>query len=332
MALAHKLNYPLQPMQTINQTQLQQEQQTLAHFWHTHVIENTLDYKQWKVAVMKAIPENATKAVLLVNGRIECYRKYQEVVHTLFYAGYAVFSFDHLGQGKSSRLLANPQKGYIDSFENYINCIELVDKQWVCPSWQQEKVVLAHSMGSAISYLYLATREHDYSACALSAPMFGFLTTPYPSWLVKSLAKLGAYLGKSTDYFISQGDYKNIPFSENHISNCEERHQIFRELYLTNPNLQLGGVTYNWFVEAARAVAQLQKIKLAIPCLILQAEQEEVVCNDAQNTLAQRYHYQLKAYANAKHELLFEQDEVRDQVFNDIDTFFRAYLPDLDGS
>lgn len=312
-------------MNTIKQTQLYAQQNALSLFWQDHVVEDFLSYKNWQISVMRAIPDNAKNAVLLVNGRIECYQKYQEVIHTLFNAGYAVFSFDHLGQGRSSRLLENPHKGYVDSFSSYLDCIDLVDKQWVSKYWEQPKFVLAHSMGAAISYLYLAQFKHNYSACALSAPMFGFLTTPYPTWLVNFLAKAGTFLGKGKQYFISQGDYKNIPFNENHISNCETRHQLFRELYLAQPNLQLGGVTYNWFVQAARAVKLLHSKKLPIPCLILQADQEEVVSNRAQNLLAKTYNYPLISYQQAKHELLFEQDAVRDKVFSDIDDFFKAY-------
>ncbi len=60
------------------------------------------------------------KAILVVNGRLESYIKYQELAYELFQQGYSVYLYDHRGQGFSGRMLSDPQKGYVQRFADYV--------------------------------------------------------------------------------------------------------------------------------------------------------------------------------------------------------------------
>ena len=56
---------------------------------------------------------DAKRAVLLVCGRVESCIKYDELSDELVQLGFAVYRFDHRGQGLSGRLLTAHHKGHI---------------------------------------------------------------------------------------------------------------------------------------------------------------------------------------------------------------------------
>lgn len=63
---------------------------------------------------------NHTKAIVMVNGRIESTWKYQELFFDLYQNGYDIYSFDHRGQGLSQRLIDNIEMGHVGEFNDYI--------------------------------------------------------------------------------------------------------------------------------------------------------------------------------------------------------------------
>src|SRR5262249_21650810 len=60
----------------------------------------------------------ARGSVILCNGRTEFIEKYFEVIRELQGRGFAVFTMDWRGQGLSGRLLKQPQKGHLDTFDD----------------------------------------------------------------------------------------------------------------------------------------------------------------------------------------------------------------------
>lgn len=64
--------------------------------------------------------------VVVVSGRSEYIEKYQELARDLSRRKLSVCLYDHCGQGRSGRLLSDPQKGHIDSFDTYISDLDQV--------------------------------------------------------------------------------------------------------------------------------------------------------------------------------------------------------------
>ena len=58
--------------------------------------------------------------VILLGGRKEFLEKYIETAGDLNRMGFDVYSFDWRGQGLSSRMLPDTQKGYIGTYEDYL--------------------------------------------------------------------------------------------------------------------------------------------------------------------------------------------------------------------
>lgn len=113
------------------------------------------------------------RAILLVNGRVEGYLKYQELAWDLWRQGYSLYLIDHRGQGLSDRLLADKEKGYVADFDDYVLDLKQFHDDVILADKPAKLFLLAHSMGGAISARYLERWPDDIKAAVLSSPHDG---------------------------------------------------------------------------------------------------------------------------------------------------------------
>ncbi|WP_165312586.1 alpha/beta fold hydrolase [Vibrio ziniensis] len=266
-----------------------------------------------------------TKAIVVVNGRIESCWKYQELFFDLFQQGFNIYSFDHRGQGLSARLIDNKQMGYVAEFQNYLTDMHDLIEHFNLSQYQQ-RFLLAHSMGGAVSARYLQTHpEHLFDAVAFSAPMFG-INVP---WQIRPIAitltqVLAATASKPT-YAPGYSDYYPKPFEDNPLTQSEVRYRWFRDLYEQKPELKLGGPSTHWVWQSLMAAKQCIQLtrQITIPTLVLQGGKDTVVSNAAQIKFIARLaktnpNSKLLLINDAKHEILFEKDELRNQALDAI--------------
>ncbi|MDK1312591.1 alpha/beta hydrolase [Pseudoalteromonas ardens] len=267
------------------------------------------------------IPEQAHFAVILVNGRIESAHKYQELLWELANNQIAVFTFDHPGQGLSGRFLDNEHIGYIPRFTQYGDCLDAFFTQIVLPKWQGKSVILAHSMGGAIACDYLSRFSSPVAGAFLSAPMFAINTAPYPDWFARGIASLACNLGLSKHYAIGQTDYQPKAFTDNELTQCEQRYTLFRQLYQAHSALQLGGVSFRWLQQALTFTTDLTKLRINLPLSIASAQQDSIVCPAAHTMFAANNNACQLSHYPGKHELLCEVDTIRRAVLEQFYTF-----------
>lgn len=292
------------------------QQPEISTFFKHSVYKDQLTTDNGKLHYAYVVPEQAKAAVVICSGRIEGLEKYQELIWELQQNNYAVFIIDHQGQGRSYRALANRHKGYVNKFSDYADDFALFDQQIVCKHFQGKKIILGHSMGGAIAFDFLTRFEHNYSGVFLSAPMFDIHTKGIPKPLARFVAWLACKLGGKQCYAFGQKNYLAEEFSINSLTNSEYRYKLFREIYRSDSVLQLGGVTYGWLHTVFQFIDKLDQ-QLAIPLFIASAENDTVVDNQAQVELVHRQNNAvLQTFAGAKHELLFEQDPIRQAVLS----------------
>jgi lysophospholipase len=91
----------------------------------------------------------------------------------------------------------------------------------------------------------------------------------------------------------------------------------------------LGGVSCQWLVQAILAMRQLRRdvVNCQTPVLLLQGSADKVVANAAQrqwfNALPAALPKTLCGINGGRHELLMEQDAMREQVFAAINQFLQ---------
>ncbi len=261
----------------------------------------------------------ASAALLIVPGRIEAAHKYAELAEDALCAGYQVFVLDHRGQGLAERHPRASQVGFVADFDHYVQDLSLavatIRSQTSLPL-----LALAHSMGGAILYRYLQTSQPSFiDAAVCCSPMFGIPLGPLPA-LVPPLAtmmwQLNRWLSDRPWYVPGQGPYTDKVFAGNDLTCSEVRYQWFRQLYRQQPDYQLGGVSWAWLAAALRACQQIRQQPAPLqPCLLLQAADETVVDNQAQNFVANRSGNSLISIAGARHELFAAPDPQRQQVY-----------------
>jgi len=275
--------------------------------------------------------------IVISPGRCESYEKYQEIAIELFHLGYNVFIVDHRGQGLSSRLLSNPHKGYVVAFDDYAKDLVTFISDKVKPKITNAPFLLAHSMGAAIAVRALQLSPNLVQSAVLCSPMIQINSGDMPIGLAKLIIKfrclLDTLLAKESGYFINQGDYKAKSFAENELTHSTERYQSFINLYQSTPNIQLGGVTNHWLSEAVKANQKIfnDLCQLRAPLMLLQAGMDSIVDNDAQNQFCSEAARFCPisgpiVFAKAKHELLFEIDEIRSEVIHQIQSFFETSM------
>jgi len=273
--------------------------------------------------------KSSSPALVIVPGRSESYLKYQELALDFYQQGYSVFIIDHRGQGLSTRLLRNPNKGYVENFQDYINDLQYFIEEIVSKYSSTKPFLLAHSMGGAIAIRFMQDFPIAIKAAIISSPMLGFNSGLLPKTIAKLLVGIklvfNQVFSKTPWYFWGQSDYSPTLFENNKLSHSAQRYQCFKDLYQQNNKIQLGGVTSHWLAQSITAQKEIfSKLdRLKVPILLLQAGSDTIVCQQAQNDFCQKLHaLQPLSCPNgvpskidgAYHEIFFELDEYRSKA------------------
>lgn len=279
--------------------------------------------------------EGARGVVVIVTGRSEWIEKYVEVAHDLQKSGCAVCLYDHFGQGGSDRPLADSQKGHIEDFRFYVeDLVNLIDR--VAGSYPgRPLVLLAHSMGGAISVLTLADRPGLADGLILVSPMLQINTgCLLPSLLGEVLASIVCRFGGGGSYVWGGGPFRpDLPFAGNNLTGDAERFARNQQMIVDKSGLALGSPTFGWLRQAYRGMRRARRSagRLNCPVLLLVGLADTVVSVSAMLSFARRLpRGRVKRYTDARHEVLMERDEVRSAAITDILDFIDTIMPSAD--
>lgn len=268
--------------------------------------------------------------VCLFGGRTEFIEKYFEVVADLRRRGFGVATMDWRGQGGSVRELTNPRKGYIKDFEVYDEDLMRFMRDIVMPDCLPPYVALAHSMGGNIILRSAAMPGVWFDRVVLSAPMIRFnpRTLPAPQPVVERFVKLVCALGGSGRYARGgSDDYgETWPFEGNKVTTDRERYNRGNAIIAAAPELGLGSPTYGWLNAAFRSMRGIARpehmAQIAVPVLFVVAGDDPIAHSPAIEDYASRL--KLAAHItvpHARHEIMQERDELRDQFWAAFDAF-----------
>ena len=258
------------------------------------------------------IRENEKGAVVLLPGQSESAIKYAETIYDLYQAGYSVYALDHRGQGLSGRMLPDPQKSHVADFNDYVLDAEQFLKKYVTRDKHRRIFLLAHSMGGLIGTLVAQDLPEFFDSAVLSAPMLSFQTKPYPGFFAKFIASI---LPRKK-YAPGRGPFNpDAKFERNTLTNCEVRFRVTHDLMKLYPENQVGGPTVGWVHASFKATKKVRKFSLPLSTLVLQAGEDEWVKNSSENSMCGKSaKCKIVRFDHAKHEILTEKDQIRNQV------------------
>jgi lysophospholipase len=268
---------------------------------------------------------------IVLGGRTEFMEKYLTTFQALQARGLDVFSLDWRGQGLSSRLLRDPTRGYIRSYDQYVSDLEFFFRKIVLPNARGLLIAVAHSMGAHILLHYLNKNPDGMDKAVLISPMIDIRTAPVPNALARLCCRLMIKLGKASQNLpaMRRNDAYRRRFSKNLLTHSKAR---FNQIQLTlcqNPQLVITGVTYGWLSATFESIDTIHRPgfaqQISTPMLVVVAGEDHVVRNQAViRFAAQLPERQVFRIAGAYHEILQESEPLQSQFWQVFDRFVIA--------
>jgi lysophospholipase len=286
-----------------------------------------LRYGFWP-AYESCIGESPPKTVIIFQGRASFIEKFDVAMLGLQKRGYDVWAFDWRGQGLSTRLLPERHKGHIDSYDTYLRDIHELLHTKILPRMQGTFIVLGQSMGSHLALRYIMDHPGIFDIAVLTAPLFDLNTGGYSTSMARFICQTACRIGLGESFVLGHDVYdpRKEPFEGNMLTHNRATFFHHRLMQKNNPDLSIGGVTYQWVDATFQSIdilMQPEKIQnIKIPVLIISAGQEVVVDNSRVEQVASwlpRGSYVL--YPEARHQILSETPEIMAQFWQDFESF-----------
>lgn len=291
--------------------------------------------------------QNPNGVIIISTGQSEASLKWAEFLYDTKDINYDIYMIDHRGQGESGRILTSPQdfsKCHVHQFTDYVEDFTYFVKNIVQPEKYKKSFLLGHSMGGAIASGFLLENPRDVTAVILTAPMLEINTeinkdlgliqvdVSLPNRVASLITSAAQNFHAATDFGIGQKPYNPKPEFENNKSTSSLARYLFRkDLYNSNRNLQIGGPTYNWQLEAYKYADILRNTRnlYQVPTLILQPGADTVVRGSGQDiACANSPDYCRiirKGFEKSRHDILTETDSIRTPALNAILAYIRYF-------
>lgn len=283
------------------------------------------DSKSIRVAFVPYTGKKPRGSVIISPGRTEYIEKHATTAADLIARGFNVLIVDQRGQGWSDRLTANPMAGHMDDFKKAAVhlglAIDAAGARLKGPHY-----LLCHSMGGCIGLEAIINGNlTSIKAAAFSAPMWGLNVPVY----AKPMTKVTMALGQSEKIAPTTPQaWRPDPFEGNAITHDPAQFARNNALFLAEPALQIGGPTNGWISNAFETMESFTPNRLdhvKMPILVVSGEADTVVDNDAHVRVAgQLPNATFRTIAGAKHELLHECVDLRDQFWAHFDAWLAS--------
>lgn len=268
--------------------------------------------------------------VAISHGFEEATVKYAEVIWYFLQAGYSVAICDHRGHGNSFRQVPELWLTHVDKFTDYCEDYRYFLQEVVLPQTADLPCyLLGHSMGGAIAALTLELfPELPVEKLVLSSPMIAPKTQGVPFGVALFLAR----------FFIAIGKGKNCLFNQRVFTGEEDfdgdwacatsyaRYCWYLQVQREHEQYQNNAATYCWLRESLLVTKKLMQpercANLRLPVLLLQAGQDTMVKNEAQDKfLAQLPNGRKVAFPTARHEIFRSEDATVGRFMEEILNF-----------
>lgn len=247
----------------------------------------------YQIHTVSWLPEETAQAVIvLVHGYGEHSARYQHVAEKLVSAGYAVYSLDHRGHGKSEGMRA---------YFAHINQ-PVKDLRYYIVSIKEQHpglplFIIGHSMGTLISLHYALKYQDELTGLVLSgAAVNADETVPV---LLQTLARL------------LRSIIPTVPLTPSLPSDaiCTDPEVVKK--YDTDPLVYRGKWRIGMGAELLRSGKQLRESahQITIPLLILHGEEDEIAPPSGSQVLYDRANStdkMLKMWPGMRHEIMNE--------------------------
>ncbi|KAI8814503.1 Alpha/Beta hydrolase protein [Cladochytrium replicatum] len=287
----------------------------------------TIPYYLWSSKLNK-------DTIIVVPGRGEAMFKYREFVYDFFRNGYNILGIDVSGQGFSSPRPC-PGTGLTASYDfndysdDLVQIVNLYKKKYagdsLWPAFLRKTFIFGHSMGGAISALYLTKNPGVVDAAVLSGPMLELGIDDATTNALGQLASTGLCVtlpGESTVPTEADTTINEMNFQA---AGTASRVRFVKEKTLewkVYKDVLLAGNAVSWIYQAVVGPrsARQNANKATDPILILFGKNDSfVLASGAQQFCEGKVPGRNQTYPRAPNCKLIMYDDARHEVYNERD-------------
>ena len=260
--------------------------------------------------------DNPRGTVLIVHGFTENVEKFAEIIHSLLHNGFSVAAYDQRGHGRSGRAegLDDLSLTHVDDFDEYVRDMDIVCRALVSAMPGPYRV-FCHSMGGAVTALYLERHPGVFERAAMCAPMIAPNLSGMPKPAAKALCVTEKALKHGRKRIFVSKPYSEKETFETACANGRERFEWYEELRYNTPEFHNNGPTYSWLNESIDvtddilAPGAVEKIDAQVR--LYTAELDTMVLPGPQKAFIDRVKRgEHRVVAGAKHEIFRSGDDV----------------------
>ena len=234
--------------------------------------------------------DNSIGSVVIVHGLSEFTKKFYELSYHLLNQGYNVFLYDQRCHGFSDRLTDQMDLIHIHSFDELAADLALYIDTVVRKADTRPLLLYGHSMGGAVTALYMATRPKGIHRAVITSPLVVPVTTALPDVIFRTST---GFFGKIRGFdkrFVFTHDYDpNYTFVQT--PGCS-KHRVIRslEMRVQEPHYRSTPMTVGCIRQCLllRRLLLQRASHIQTPVLMLCAEHDKVVKTQPQAELAAR--------------------------------------------
>lgn len=268
--------------------------------------------------------------VVISHGFTESVQKFTESIYYMLQQGYEVWGFDHHGHGKSYRLNDNPHVVHADRFEDYVLDLKHLVEAHVIPAANGLPLYLyCHSMGGCVGAWTIEEYPALFQKAVLSSPMLGLSFGSIPAPVMAAAAGVLG-IGKRKQKSLQPAESFNpTPDFANSADSSECRYLYYLQKQTDHPELQTYMPSIGWgrqsILACRRVSAPKNMQKIRIPILLLQAGEDTMVKNAAQDAFAAAVpSCTFERIPGVKHELYMTDSDVLIPYWERVFAFLEA--------
>ena len=293
--------------------------------------ETVAGYDGKPLFTSRFIPDGEFRGtVFIVHGFTENTVKYSELIYSLLHNNFSVLAYDQRGHGRSWRdeKVRDDSLVHIKRFDEYekdLDCVCKAMEGKLPKPWK----VLCHSMGGAVTGLFLMDHPGVFERAAMCSPMIAVNRRGKPLFLCKSLAFGFKLIGKGRERMFLSKPYSGRETFEGACATGKERFEWYSLVKDTNPKFHNNGPSYSWMLESLNVTGKLlsprAQAKIDCPVKVYSAEDDWEVISEAQEQFVQglKSGY-FQPVPDTRHEIFRSTDETLFPWWKDVLSFFKG--------
>lgn len=273
------------------------------------------------------LAEDAKASIVIVHGLSEFTKKYYEVSFYLLNMGFNVFIFDQRCHGHSCRLTKDRARLHVNKFDDYVADLSLFIDNVVLKTEDKPIYIYSHSMGGAVSALYLSKNSSKIEKAVFSAPMFEPVVKIVPMPIARIGVGIGRFFcGGKTKFPISKEFNPAVKRNEK-VDQSQARFEHHISLRRSDPDYQTTPMSFGWTHGSLTVRRKIMKKKvlsgIATPILLISAENDKAVNNIAHEEFVSKCRVCKRIIIKgATHSMLNGNPEVLSEHIGSVMNFF----------